>query len=157
MLDIAGGHGIFGITIAKNNPNAEIVAVDWASVLEVAQENAEKAGIAGRFRKIPGSAFEVDFETGYDLVLITNFLHHFDIATNEGLLRKVHAAMAPGGRAVTVEFIPNEDRVSPSTDATFSMMMLTMVLAFVPPAAIKQMFWRVGRGPAGLRLASTEG
>ena len=32
--------------------------------------------------------------------------------------------MAPGGRAVTVEFIPNEDRVSPPMDATFSMVML---------------------------------
>jgi 2-polyprenyl-3-methyl-5-hydroxy-6-metoxy-1,4-benzoquinol methylase len=124
VLDIAAGHGIFGIAIAKNNPNAEIVAVDWASVLDVADENARSAGGADRFRKIPGSAFEVDFESGYNIVLITNFLHHFDIATNEGLLRKVHAAMAPGGRAVTVEFIPNEDRVSPPMDATFSMVML---------------------------------
>jgi 2-polyprenyl-3-methyl-5-hydroxy-6-metoxy-1,4-benzoquinol methylase len=124
VLDLAAGHGIFGITVAKNNPNAEIVAVDWASVLTVAEENATKAGVADRFRKIPGSAFEVDFESGYDLVLITNFLHHFDVATNEGLLRKIHAAMAPGGRAVTVEFIPNEDRVSPAMDATFSLMML---------------------------------
>jgi 2-polyprenyl-3-methyl-5-hydroxy-6-metoxy-1,4-benzoquinol methylase len=124
VLDIAAGHGVFGITLAKNNPNAEIVAVDWAPVLEVAEENAMKAGVANRFCKIPGSAFEVDFESGYDVVLITNFLHHFDIATNEALLRKVHMAMAPGSRAVTVEFIPNEDRVSPPLDATFSMMML---------------------------------
>jgi ubiquinone/menaquinone biosynthesis C-methylase UbiE len=124
VLDIAAGHGIFGITIAKNNPNAEIVALDWASVLEVAEENARSAGLADRFRKIPGSAFEVDFESGYNIVLITNFLHHFDIATNEGLLRKVYAAMAPGGRTVTVDFIPNEDRVTPPQDATFSLMML---------------------------------
>ena len=124
VLDIAAGHGLFGITLAKNNPNAEIVALDWAPVLEVADENAVKAGVTSRFRKIAGSAFEVNFESSYDIVLITNFLHHFDIATNEQLLRKVHAAMAPGGRAVTVEFIPNEDRVSPPMDATFSLMML---------------------------------
>ena len=124
VLDIAAGHGNFGIAIARNNPNAEVVAVDWPAVLEVARENAQKAGVADRFRKIAGSAFEVDFESGYDIVLITNFLHHFDIATNTELLRKVHAAMAPGGRSVTVEFIPNEDRVSPAMDATFSLMML---------------------------------
>ena len=57
-------------------------------------------------------------------MLITNFLHHFDPATNETLLRKVHAALAPGGRAVTLEFVPNDDRVSPPTPAMFSMMML---------------------------------
>lgn len=124
VLDIAAGHGNFGIAIARNNPNAEIVAVDWPAVLEVARENAQTAGVADRFRQIAGSAFEVDFESGYDIVLITNFLHHFDIGTNTELLRKVHAAMAPGGRSVTVEFIPNEDRVSPAMDATFSFMML---------------------------------
>ena len=124
VLDIAAGHGIFGITIAKNNPNAHIVAVDWPPVLEVAEENAASAGVAHRFRKIPGNAFEVEFENGYDIVLITNFLHHFDVPTNEQLLRKVHAAMAPGSRAVTVDFIPNQDRVSPPRDATFSLTML---------------------------------
>src|SRR5215475_11959887 len=44
VLDIAAGHGNFGITIAKLNPNAQIVAVDWAAVLTVALENAQKAG-----------------------------------------------------------------------------------------------------------------
>jgi hypothetical protein len=39
-------------------------------------------------------------------------------------LKKVHAALAPGGRAVTFEFIPNEDRVSPPLAASFSLMML---------------------------------
>jgi hypothetical protein len=57
-------------------------------------------------------------------VLLTNFLHHFDVATNETLLRKVYASLAPGGRAVTLEFVPNEDRVTPPMEASFSMMML---------------------------------
>ena len=58
------------------------------------------------------------------MILLTNFLHHFDIPTNEGLLRKVHAALAPNGRAVTLEFVPNDDRVTPPEAATFSMVML---------------------------------
>ncbi len=124
MLDIAAGHGLFGINIARHNPQAEIVALDWASVLEVAKENARKSGVESRYSTIPGSAFEVEFGEGYDLVLLTNFLHHFDPPTCEGLLRKVHAALAPGGRAVTLEFVPNDDRVTPPEAATFSMIML---------------------------------
>jgi 2-polyprenyl-3-methyl-5-hydroxy-6-metoxy-1,4-benzoquinol methylase len=124
VLDIAAGHGIFGIEIAKLNPRATIVAQDWPSVLEVAKENAQAAGVANRYRTVPGSAFEVDFGEGYDLVLLTNFLHHFDASTNEQLLRKVHAALKDGGRAVTLEFIPNPDRVSPPIPATFALMML---------------------------------
>jgi len=124
ILDIAAGHGLFGIAFAQNNPQAEIHAVDWKAVLEVAKENARKAGVADRHHTIEGSAFDVEFGTGYDLVLITNFLHHFDPPTNETLLRKIHAALADGGRVATLEFVPNDDRVTPPESAGFSMMML---------------------------------
>jgi ubiquinone/menaquinone biosynthesis C-methylase UbiE len=125
VLDIAAGHGLFGIAFASNNKQAEITALDWKAVLEVAKENAQKAGVSDRYQTIPGSAFDVDFGSGYDLVLITNFLHHFDPPTCETLLRKVRAALADSGRAVTLEFVPNEDRVTPPDTAAFSMMMLT--------------------------------
>lgn len=124
ILDIAAGHGIFGITFASNNPQAEVVAVDWPSVLEVAKENARQAGVADRYQTIAGSAFDVDYGTGYDVVLLTNFLHHFDPATCETLLRKAHAALVDGGRVVTLGFVPNEDRISPPDAAAFSLMML---------------------------------
>lgn len=124
VLDIAAGHGIFGITLARENPNAEIFALDWPSVLAVATENAEAAGVGSRHHLLPGSVFDVALGSGYDLVLLTNFLHHFDIATNESLLRKVYAALAPAGRVVTLEFVPNDDRVTPPAVAAFSMTML---------------------------------
>jgi len=124
VLDIAAGHGLFGVTIARHNPQAEIVALDWPAVLEVAKENARKAGVEGRYSTITGNAFEADFGGGFDIVLLTNFLHHFDIPTCESLLKKVHAGLAPGGRAVTLEFVPNDDRVSPPEAAFFSLIML---------------------------------
>lgn len=124
ILDIAAGHGIFGIAFAQRNPRAHVVALDWPNVLEVAEGNAQAAGVGNRYTKLPGSAFEVDFGTGYDLVLLTNFLHHFDVPTCETLLKRVHAALAEGGRALTLEFVPNEDRVTPPGAAAFSMVML---------------------------------
>ncbi|HSL55422.1 MAG TPA: class I SAM-dependent methyltransferase [Pyrinomonadaceae bacterium] len=124
VLDIAAGHGLFGIAFATNNKEVEVTAVDWKAVLEVAKENAQKAGVSDRYRTIEGSAFDVDFGSGYDVILLTNFLHHFDPPTCETLLRKVRAALADGGRAVTLEFVPNEDRVTPPESAGFSMQML---------------------------------
>lgn len=124
VLDIAAGHGLYGIEVARAFPGARVVAQDWPNVLEVAKENAQKMGVADRYETLPGSAFDVEFGEGYDLVLLTNILHHFDVPTNEKLLSKVHAALAEGGRAVTLEFVPEEDRVSPPTAAAFSLMML---------------------------------
>ena len=124
VLDIAAGHGLFGIAIAKRNPQAQISPVDWKAVLEVARQNAEEAGVSDRYHPIVGNAFSVDFGRGYDVALLTNFLHHFDPPTCETLLRKVKASLAPGGKVYTLEFVPNEDRVSPPAAASFAMMML---------------------------------
>ena len=124
VLDIAAGHGLFGVAIAQQNLQAEIVALDWPNVLEVARDNARQAGVDRRYSTLAGSAFEVEFGKGYNLVLLTNILHHFDMPTCERLLRRVHTALAPGGCAVTLEFVPNDDRVTPPDTAAFSMIML---------------------------------
>lgn len=124
ILDIAAGHGLFGIVLAQRNPGAAITAVDWPGVLTVATENAAKMGVKDRLKLLPGDAFKVDYGTGYDIVLLTNFLHHFDIGTNITLLRKIAAALKPGGKLAILEFVPNDDRVSPPMPAAFSMVML---------------------------------
>jgi 2-polyprenyl-3-methyl-5-hydroxy-6-metoxy-1,4-benzoquinol methylase len=50
VLDIAAGHGLFGISLAQALPGAQITAIDWQAVLQVAQANAEAAGVADRYR-----------------------------------------------------------------------------------------------------------
>jgi SAM-dependent methyltransferase len=126
VLDIAAGHGMFGIVIAQRHPNAHIVAVDWAPVLEVATENAKAMGVSARHRTLAGDAFKVDYGSGFDVVLVTNFLHHFDRQTNVAFLKKTAAALKRGGRAAILEFVPNEDRVSPPMAARFSLAMLAL-------------------------------
>jgi ubiquinone/menaquinone biosynthesis C-methylase UbiE len=124
ILDIAAGHGLFGIAAAKRCPQATIVGLDWPNVVEVARENAQAAGVAERYETIAGDAFKADLRGPYDVVLLPNILHHFDVATCEALLQRVHAVLVPGGRAVTIEFVPNDDRVTPPEVATFALMML---------------------------------
>jgi SAM-dependent methyltransferase len=124
VLDIAAGHGIFGILLAQKYAGAEIYALDWANVLTVAQENAERYSVADRYHQIAGSAFEVDPGDGYDIILLTNFLHHFDKPTCEAFLKKMHASLADGGQVLTLEFVPNDDRISPPAEALFSLVML---------------------------------
>ncbi|UWU16193.1 methyltransferase [Rhizobium sullae] len=124
VLDVAAGPGRFGIEIAKVASSARIVALDWKPVLAVTEENARNADVADRFSFLPGSAFDVDWGTGYDLVLLPNFLHHFDKNGCVTLLKKARASLVPEGRVAVVEFVPNEDRVSPEFPAAFAWVML---------------------------------
>jgi 2-polyprenyl-3-methyl-5-hydroxy-6-metoxy-1,4-benzoquinol methylase len=124
VLDVAAGHGLFGITIAERHSRAHVTALDWPNVLKVATENARRAGVAERHAALPGSAFDVAWGGPYDVVLLTNFLHHFDLPTCEQLAARAYAALAPGGRAVTLDFIPEPDRVTPPATAGFALVML---------------------------------
>ena len=129
VLDVAAGHGLLGIEIAARHPQAEVVALDWTAVLDAVFENAEKAGVADRLTQLPGDAFDVDFGEGHDVALLTNFLHHFDVATCTDLLRKAYRSLNYGGRAVTLEFVSSEDRVSPPQQASFALTMLATTVS----------------------------
>ena len=87
-------------------------------------EPCRRAGLAERHSLLPGSAFEVEWGGPYEVVLLTNFLHHFDLPTCEKVAAKAYAALAPGGRALTLDFIPEPDRTSPPSAAKFALTML---------------------------------
>jgi ubiquinone/menaquinone biosynthesis C-methylase UbiE len=129
VLDVAAGHGLFGIAVAARSPKAEITAQDWPNVLEVAHRNAKLAGVADRYHLLPGSVLDVDLGKGYDVVLLTNLLHHFDERSCTQILKKIHHCLSDQGELINLEFVPNEDRVSPPIPATFSLMMLGLTSA----------------------------
>jgi 2-polyprenyl-3-methyl-5-hydroxy-6-metoxy-1,4-benzoquinol methylase len=158
VLDVAAGHGLFGIFVALHNPAAQVVALDWANVLDVAREHAARFGVSDRFTTLAGSAFDAELGTGYDVVLLPNFLHHFDPPTNVRLLQRIRPAMRPDGIVATVDFVPEEDRVSPPAAAAFALTMLASTPAgdAYTLGELDRMFREAGFGDSRIRpLGST--
>ena len=124
VLDVSASHGMWGIAFAKKNPRTHLVALDWPGVLQITTKNAQAAGIADRFSTLAGSAFEVEPGKDYDIVLIPNFLHHFNQAECVQFLKRCHTALRSGGCVAIVEFVPNPDRITPPQAAGFSLVML---------------------------------
>ena len=96
---------------AGGNGDAEVAAgrLDRARA-EIAQNRLDHllrllgAGLAqDHGETIAGDAFTVDLRGPYDVILITNLLHHFDFEANVRLLRRLRAALKPGGRAITLD------------------------------------------------------
>ncbi|MBI5085707.1 MAG: methyltransferase domain-containing protein, partial [Acidobacteria bacterium] len=96
VLDIAAGHGMFGVKVLERCPAARCTAVDWPNVLEYARENARRAGVEARWTGVAGNVFDADFGVGYDCVLLPNILHHFTREECVAMLRRMHTAMTPG-------------------------------------------------------------
>lgn len=124
VLDIAASHGLFGLAIARKLPEAQIVAQDFEPVLEVAKRNTAAAGFNHCYSFLPGDVMSIDVGCNYDCILLTNFLHHFSEVACECLLKKLRATLNPGGVVISLEFVPNEDRITPATPATFALTML---------------------------------
>ena len=124
ILDIAAGHGHYGLAIAALCPHAHVFALDRRDVLEIAARNARLAGAGERYHPIPADAFQVDFGGPYDMIVVANFAHHLDEATNTTLFRKCLAALKPSGQLLVIDFVPDDDRISPAPDAAFALTML---------------------------------
>jgi 2-polyprenyl-3-methyl-5-hydroxy-6-metoxy-1,4-benzoquinol methylase len=124
VLDVAASHGLFGLAFARRSPQTMVTAQDFPSVLEVTRANVSAAGLSAQYDYIPGSAFTAELGSGYGVILVTNLFHHFDRQDCERLMRRFHEALVPGGLLLTLEMVPNEDRISPPGPASFAMMML---------------------------------
>jgi len=124
ILDVAAGHGLFGIEVANVIKDALVTAIDWENVLAVAGENAALSGVADRYKTISGNAFEIDWGDNYDLILLPNILHHFDQDECIHLLGKSKNSLSVDGSIFVIDLMPNPDRISPPEQATFAFRML---------------------------------
>ncbi len=110
VLDMACGHGLYGFAFAQLLEHAQVWSLDWPSVIDVALRHAARLGVADQVHGLAGDMFSVDLGGPYDLVLITNVLHHFSVERAEELLRRAAAATKPGGKVAVVGFVTDEDR-----------------------------------------------
>ncbi len=104
VLDIAAGHGMYGITIARRILTRRLLP--WIGPrCWSGERKRQAAGVAERCAR-GGKRVRGRLREGYDYVLLTNIFHHFDPAGCEKLMRRVHAALKPGGKAITWSLCP---------------------------------------------------
>jgi ubiquinone/menaquinone biosynthesis C-methylase UbiE len=124
VLDIGAGSGVWGIALAQQSPQLQILAVDWPQVLEVTRRIVGRHGLAERLQTSPGDLLETDFGSGHHVATIGHILHSEGPERSRRLLKKVYDALAPGGTVVIAEFVPNENRTGPPGALIFAVNML---------------------------------
>jgi 2-polyprenyl-3-methyl-5-hydroxy-6-metoxy-1,4-benzoquinol methylase len=124
VLDIAAGSGVWSIALAERSPWVRVTVVDWPAVVPVCQRVAERHGVGDRYRYVSGDLLAVDYGGGHDVATLGQILHSEGERRSRQLLRKVFAALAPGGTVAIAEMIPNEDRTGPPQALIFALNML---------------------------------
>lgn len=99
LLDIGGGPLIYGSAFTARG--AKVTVLDLPPVVQLMQENAEKAGIA----MFPGD-FNLGLPPGpFELAYLGNICHVFGEAENRALFRKVSQVLVPGGRIAIADMV----------------------------------------------------
>jgi len=126
VLDLGGGPGTYAVAWAAASPDAVITVFDTPGTLRVTRKILLEKGASVRVRLLEGD-FLVDPIGGpFDFVWISQILHAYSEGDCQKLLRRVRAALAPGGRMAVQEFLLSESKTSPPGPVFFSVHMVAV-------------------------------
>ncbi len=124
LLDVGGGPGTYTLAFLRAVPDLRATLFDLPEVVELARENAERAGLLDRVDLVAGDLRTDALPGGHDLAFVSAIVHMLGPAGNVALFRKVREALVPGGRIVLRDHVMSPDRTAPRAGALFAVNML---------------------------------
>lgn len=126
LLDLGGGEGVFLREAAARAPQLQLHLFDLPAVAARGEARLTEAGLGARLTVTGGDFFRDPLPTGADLISLVRVLHDHDDGPVEGLLRRVHEALPPGGRLLVVEPMAGVPGTEAVGEAYFALYLLAM-------------------------------
>jgi 3-hydroxy-5-methyl-1-naphthoate 3-O-methyltransferase len=124
LLDIGGGSGIYSCSLTAHFKNLDAAVFEKPPVDAVAKRAISNRGCADRVQVIAGDMFKDPLPVGFDVHLISNVLHDWDVCEVRKILRVSHAALASGGLMIIHDAYINADKTGPLPVAAYSAMLM---------------------------------
>lgn len=122
VLDLGCGSGGYSRMIGRTSPGTTVVGVDRPDVVDAFTTEAAAAGLSDRVLGVSGDIRQViaaEPAESYDLVLLANLLHGYDLTACDVLMHQVARVLKPGGRVAIFEIVPNTLMPMENPVATF--------------------------------------
>jgi 2-polyprenyl-3-methyl-5-hydroxy-6-metoxy-1,4-benzoquinol methylase len=97
LLDVGGSHGLMGATLCRKHPPMRAMVLDLPAAIPHARMLAKEEGIADIVEHRSGDLMVDEFGEGWDVVLLSNILHHFQPDRIASILARAHAALVDDG------------------------------------------------------------
>ena len=111
ILDVAAGSAAWSIPFARANRSAQVAAVDFPPVLDVARHFTRACGVEGRYAFLPGDIRLIRFGADrYDLIILGHICHSEGAVHSRRLFKKMRRALRPKGRMLVADFLADEER-----------------------------------------------
>jgi hypothetical protein len=124
VIDVGGCHGAYSMALAQCYPLLQATVFELPRVVPVARQIIAEAGMADRVAVKEGDFQQEELGQGYDLALVFGVLNGEPPESRPALIRKVFAALKPGGQMVLRDFVLDSDRAGPPEAAIFALQML---------------------------------
>jgi SAM-dependent methyltransferase len=106
MLDVGGSHGYISVAMCRRYPALSAVVLDLPAAVKHAAPILAAEHMGDRVVHRAGDALTDDLGTEeWDLIYVSQLLHHFDEQTDREFARRVARALKPGGVFVILEMI----------------------------------------------------
>jgi len=124
MLDVGGGAGTYSITFCQNNKKLKSDIIELPENIDITVEQICNAGLEKRINTIVGDFMEIDFNKGYDLILISNMIHYYSLDEVKKLIEKSYNALNEQGKLIVKDYMLDESRIYPKESALYAVGML---------------------------------
>lgn len=113
ILDVAAGSAVWSLPLALKYERAEVTAIDFASVLEVAKRYARRFGVENQYKFLGADIRQIDFGNDeYDLALLGHICHSEGAEWSRRLIGKCFRALKENGKLFIMDYVPDEERES---------------------------------------------
>jgi demethylspheroidene O-methyltransferase len=126
LLDVGGGEGGLLIAAGRRAPRLELMLFDLPAVVELARGRLADMPRAPRVALHGGDFHRDALPLGADLATLMRVLHDHDDPQALALLRRVHAALEPGGVILVAEPMAATRGAEPVGAAYFGLYLMAM-------------------------------
>lgn len=124
LLDIAGGSGIYACSFCAHYPSLRATVFEKPPVDQITMRAIGKRGYSERVSVLPGDMLLEPLPDGFDVHLLSNVLHDWDVPVVKALLKKSFTHLPPGGMVVIHDAHLNEEKTGPLHVAEYSVMLM---------------------------------
>lgn len=111
LLDIGGAHGAYAAALCRKHKELHATLLDLPPATRHCAALVAEQNLGARLQQREGDARHDELgEREYDVVLVSNLVHHFDVATNRALVHRITRALKPGGVLIVQELMRGSGR-----------------------------------------------
>lgn len=126
LLDIGGGSGIYACSLAAHFPELRAAVFEKPPVDAVAKRSIGKRGFSEKVEVIAGDMFKEALPRGFDVHLISNVLHDWDVPLVKKILAASHAVLERGGLLIIHDAWINAEKTGPLPVAAYSALLMNV-------------------------------